>query len=180
MKSAKEPCKRDYILQKRPRILRSLLIVATPYLEIRISWYVYIVYQNMYIYTIMYTILTYDHVYIDQEWSQASRASRCGDERPLPGRWKTSPRRCHLCRMNTYVYTYGWYGDEKASLRRCRFCTMYTYIYICNIWRSKASARHCRFCTKHKDMYTYVTYGDQRPLSAIAGCARWILIFIHI
>jgi len=28
---AKEPCKRDYILQKRPIILRSLLIVATPY-----------------------------------------------------------------------------------------------------------------------------------------------------
>jgi len=29
---AKEPYKRDYILQKRPIILRSLLIVATPYL----------------------------------------------------------------------------------------------------------------------------------------------------
>ena len=28
---AKEPCKRDYILQNRPIILRSLLIVATPY-----------------------------------------------------------------------------------------------------------------------------------------------------
>jgi len=28
---AKEPYKRDYILQKRPKILRSLLIVATPY-----------------------------------------------------------------------------------------------------------------------------------------------------
>jgi len=28
---AKEPCKRDYILQKRLRILRGLLIVATPY-----------------------------------------------------------------------------------------------------------------------------------------------------
>ena len=28
---AKEPYKRDYILQKRPTILRSLLIVATPY-----------------------------------------------------------------------------------------------------------------------------------------------------
>jgi len=27
----KEPYKRDYILQKRPIILRSLLIVATPY-----------------------------------------------------------------------------------------------------------------------------------------------------
>ena len=27
---AKEPCKRDDILQKRPIILRSLLIVATP------------------------------------------------------------------------------------------------------------------------------------------------------
>ena len=28
---AKEPYKRDYILQKRPMIVRSLLIVATPY-----------------------------------------------------------------------------------------------------------------------------------------------------
>jgi len=27
---AKEPCKRDDVLQKRPIILRSLLIVATP------------------------------------------------------------------------------------------------------------------------------------------------------
>jgi len=27
----KEPCKRDYILYKRPTILRSLLILATPY-----------------------------------------------------------------------------------------------------------------------------------------------------
>jgi len=30
---AKEPYKRDYILQKRPMILRSLLIVATSYTE---------------------------------------------------------------------------------------------------------------------------------------------------
>jgi len=30
---AKEPCKRDYILQKRHIILRSLLIVATPYVR---------------------------------------------------------------------------------------------------------------------------------------------------
>jgi len=28
---AKEPCRKDYILQKRPIILRSLLIEATPY-----------------------------------------------------------------------------------------------------------------------------------------------------
>jgi len=31
---AKEPYKRDYILQQRPMIVRSLLIVATPYLGI--------------------------------------------------------------------------------------------------------------------------------------------------
>jgi len=38
---AKEPYKRDYNLQKRPIILRSLLIVATPYihtLTCRIAW----------------------------------------------------------------------------------------------------------------------------------------------
>ena len=36
---AKEACKRDYILQKRPRILRSLLIVATPYHMISLILY---------------------------------------------------------------------------------------------------------------------------------------------
>jgi len=41
---AKEPCKRDYILQKRPIIWRSLLIEATPYL-------VY-VYSHMYAHTV--------------------------------------------------------------------------------------------------------------------------------
>jgi len=35
--SAKEPYKRAYILQKRPVILRSLLIVATPYLKSGVS-----------------------------------------------------------------------------------------------------------------------------------------------
>jgi len=34
---AKEPYKRDYILQKRPIILRSLLPLATPYWQIRAS-----------------------------------------------------------------------------------------------------------------------------------------------
>ena len=33
---AKEPYKKDYILQKRPMILRSLLIVATPYTYTRV------------------------------------------------------------------------------------------------------------------------------------------------
>ena len=33
---AKEPYKRDYILQKRPIILRSLLIVATQYVIVRV------------------------------------------------------------------------------------------------------------------------------------------------
>jgi len=36
---AKEPYNRDYILQKRPVILRSLLIVATPYQRIRVHMY---------------------------------------------------------------------------------------------------------------------------------------------
>jgi len=42
--SAKEPYQRDYILQKRPMILRSLLIVATPYRHMnaaRESRYIY-------------------------------------------------------------------------------------------------------------------------------------------
>ena len=47
---AKEPYKRDYILQKRPVILRGLLIVATPYIDI----YVYDIHLliNIYIYDI--------------------------------------------------------------------------------------------------------------------------------
>jgi len=36
---AKEPYNRDYILQKRPIIFRSLLIVATPYERIRVHMY---------------------------------------------------------------------------------------------------------------------------------------------
>jgi len=40
---AKEPCKRDNTLQKRPRILRSLLTVATPY-----ATHLYVI---MYVYT---------------------------------------------------------------------------------------------------------------------------------
>jgi len=37
---AKEPYKRDYILQKRPMVLRSLLIVATPYVYMYLyAWY---------------------------------------------------------------------------------------------------------------------------------------------
>jgi len=39
---AKEPFGRDYILQKRPMILRSLLIVATPYVVIRYGMCVYV------------------------------------------------------------------------------------------------------------------------------------------
>jgi len=38
---AKEPYKRDYILQKRPIILRSLLIVATPYVMYSLKIYIY-------------------------------------------------------------------------------------------------------------------------------------------
>jgi len=41
---AKEPCKRDYILQKRPVILRSLLIVATPYLHGLCTCVMYLIY----------------------------------------------------------------------------------------------------------------------------------------
>jgi len=64
-----EPYKRDYILQKRPMILRSLLIVATPYhLEIPSHIYRYIlyihtrthIYAHIYTYTQVYTY-TYIH-----------------------------------------------------------------------------------------------------------------------
>jgi len=37
-KDAKEPYKRDDILQKRPILLRSLLIIATPYLIFDTMW----------------------------------------------------------------------------------------------------------------------------------------------
>ena len=47
---AKERYKRDYILQKRPAILRSLLIIATPYaniykhLQTSMGWQRFVVY----------------------------------------------------------------------------------------------------------------------------------------
>ena len=47
---AKEPYKRDYILQKKPIILRSLLIVATPYV------FVYIPSIFMHTHTVTYDV----------------------------------------------------------------------------------------------------------------------------
>jgi len=46
---AKEPYKRDYVLQKRPIILRRLLIVATPYLYL--CKCIMNIYTHRYIYT---------------------------------------------------------------------------------------------------------------------------------
>jgi len=54
---AKKPCKRDYILQKRPIFLRSLLIVATPYIFVCLCWGVCIcvcVYVHAHIFTFVY------------------------------------------------------------------------------------------------------------------------------
>jgi len=62
---AKEPYKRDYILQKRPMILSSLLIVATPYLIRHITqncvccmWYVsrgvWLVHIRDYVWCVLY------------------------------------------------------------------------------------------------------------------------------
>jgi len=63
---AKEPYKRDDILQRRPIILRSLLIVATPYQDIcRPEFHVYIthMYVYMYIYVYVYVYVCI-HIYI--------------------------------------------------------------------------------------------------------------------
>jgi len=46
---AKEPYKRDYILQKKPVILRSLLIVATP-----LPFFLFQVHNYMYMYVLIY------------------------------------------------------------------------------------------------------------------------------
>jgi len=82
---AKEPNKRDYILQKRPIILRSLLTVATPYarevLSLRKSMYAH-VYRNIcvYVYTCieicvyMYTYL-YIYMYIEELLPSSTHAT---------------------------------------------------------------------------------------------------------
>ena len=57
---AKETCKRGYILQKRPIILRSLLIVATPYHDTQIYLFMYL-HMFMYIYEYVY-IYMYIHI----------------------------------------------------------------------------------------------------------------------
>jgi len=59
---AKEPYKRDDILQKRPRISRSLLIVATPYLYIHTC--IPHVYIPTYICTHPHTCTRYGYIYI--------------------------------------------------------------------------------------------------------------------
>ena len=67
---AKEPYKRDNILQKRPRILRSLLIVATPYLwktGLQICIYVckYVcVFAYGYIFIRIYTVCIFACMYM--------------------------------------------------------------------------------------------------------------------
>jgi len=48
---AKEPCKRDYILQKRPIIWRSLLVVATPY----VTWLIHMYYSHVCVYVCQLT-----------------------------------------------------------------------------------------------------------------------------
>jgi len=69
---AKEPYKRDYILQKRPIISRSLLIVATPYAHMYTPTYehvgicepyVWLIYAHMHIYIHMYTTQR-THLYV--------------------------------------------------------------------------------------------------------------------
>jgi len=55
---AKEPYQRDYILQKRPIILRSLLIVATPY-TINYESCTHVLIQN-----IIYSTQVYIHIYM--------------------------------------------------------------------------------------------------------------------
>jgi len=59
---AKEPYKRDYTLQKRLIILRSLLIEATPY-HIRCIYVLHIIYEceHIYISYILYLYVAYVH-----------------------------------------------------------------------------------------------------------------------
>jgi len=103
---AKEPYKREDILQKKPMILRSLLIVATPYVQLNImgvsthiandvvaimmcdtNMYIYI-WVYVYMYTYIY-IYIYIYVYVRQQY--------------------------------TYIYIY---------MYMCIYVYMYIYIYI--------------------------------------------------
>jgi len=70
---AKETYKTDYILQKRPVILRSLLIVATPYCEWlpfsstwaeRLYTYIIICMCMIYVYVYIYVYVLYNNMYV--------------------------------------------------------------------------------------------------------------------
>ena len=61
---AKKPYKRDDILQKRPIILKSLLIVATPYIQVDACVCISVqLYQCIYIYIYIYVYI-YIYIYI--------------------------------------------------------------------------------------------------------------------
>ena len=96
---AKEPYKRDYILQKRPIFLRSLLVVGTPYYNM---WH--ITYKYIYIYThtsvcvcVLYSlIMTYMSM-----WARICHAyiyiCACERGRVCMNRYMTRNKHTYMC-----------------------------------------------------------------------------------
>ena len=75
---AKKPYKRDYILQKRPVILRSLLLVATPYEVATVSSLIAVYVYNMYVCICINTFaLQYIYMYIGIHKQQSALSQNC-------------------------------------------------------------------------------------------------------
>jgi len=94
--NAREPYKRDDILQKRPIILRSLLIVATPY-----------VYISTYTYTYVYVDLcVYLHIHIHMYVEVCVCVCVCGEIFP--------PKHTQTHTLHISAYKYQIQGGKNA------------------------------------------------------------------
>ena len=97
---AKEPYKKDYILQKRPIILRSLLIVATPYQRVMLHiWTGLVIHMNEFCHAHEHVI---SHIWTIAPHMQARHVARtCG--------WVMSHTwMSHVTHMNESYRTHEW------------------------------------------------------------------------
>jgi len=105
---AKEPYKRDYILQKRPIILRSLLIVATAYM------YIWGMCMYMYKYGLQFTC-AYTHMY---KQLAGERRSEYGCACSHAYVYTHSRIHIHTCK-HTHTYTYLYVCRQLAGVCGC-------------------------------------------------------------
>jgi len=129
---AKEPYKRDYILQKSPMILRSLLIIATPYETWRII-HIWSQYSGM-VHTYMYHIIVLlcriwsllGGSFVKETYSLKERTNRSHPIRPPYETWRMTHMWSHCWDMaNTHTH-HIW--DMSNSLVRLDSCISETWL----------------------------------------------------